>query len=117
MNTPVVVLTTGKTTTTGVLAVLADTSVTGRDVATVFTSVAEPGRHFLEGATTTARAGIEREQKKKTVCQPLPPRKRSKAHPDAARAIRPIQVRFPLKFGMYAADMQHKDSGTASGVD
>lgn len=41
----VVVLTTGHTTTTGVLAVLADTTVTGRDVATVLAGLGESGRH------------------------------------------------------------------------
>ena len=43
-----VVLTTGETATTGMLAVLANTSVTGRYVATVLASLAEPGRHFLQ---------------------------------------------------------------------
>ena len=42
-----VVLTTGKTTTSGVLAVLANTTVTGRDVAAVLASLGEPRRHFL----------------------------------------------------------------------
>lgn len=42
-----VVLTTSETTTSGMLAVLADTSVSGRDVAAVLASVGEPGRHFL----------------------------------------------------------------------
>jgi hypothetical protein len=41
----VVVLTTGKTTTTGVLAVLTDTTVTGRDVAAVLAGLRESGRH------------------------------------------------------------------------
>jgi hypothetical protein len=41
----VVVLTTGQTTTTGVLAVLADTTVTGRDVAAVLAGLRESGRH------------------------------------------------------------------------
>jgi hypothetical protein len=45
-HSPVVVLTTSETTTTGVLAVLADTTVTGRDVAAVLASLAEPGGHF-----------------------------------------------------------------------
>jgi hypothetical protein len=49
----VVVLTTGKTTTTGVLAVLADTTVTGGDVAAVFASLAEAGGHFLEGRVSS----------------------------------------------------------------
>jgi hypothetical protein len=42
----VVVLTTGETATTGMLAVLADTSVTGGDVAAVLASLREAGRHF-----------------------------------------------------------------------
>ena len=42
-----VVLTTSETTTSGVLAVLSNTTVTGRDVAAVLTSLGEPGRHFL----------------------------------------------------------------------
>lgn len=40
----VVVLTTGKTTTTGVLSVLSDTTVTGRDVAAVLAGLGEAGR-------------------------------------------------------------------------
>lgn len=39
------VLTTGKTTTTRVLAVLAYTTVTGRNVATMLASLREAGRH------------------------------------------------------------------------
>ena len=42
-----VVLTTSETATSGVLAVLAYTTVTGRDVAAVLASVGEPRRHFL----------------------------------------------------------------------
>jgi hypothetical protein len=42
----VVVLTTGKTTTTRVLPVLADTTLTGRDVATVLPCLGESGRHL-----------------------------------------------------------------------
>lgn len=38
-------LTTSETTTTGVLPVLANTSVTGRDVATVLAGLGEAGRH------------------------------------------------------------------------
>lgn len=38
---PVVVLTTSQTTTTGMLPVLADTTVTGRDVTSVLSGVAE----------------------------------------------------------------------------
>ena len=43
----VVVLTTGETTTTWMLSVLADTSVTGRDVAPVLACVREASRHFV----------------------------------------------------------------------
>ena len=42
---PVVVLATGETATAGVLAVLADTTVTGRDMAAVLARVGETGRH------------------------------------------------------------------------
>ena len=42
-----VVLTTSETTTSGVLAVLAYTTVTGGDVAAVLASLGEPCRHFL----------------------------------------------------------------------
>jgi hypothetical protein len=42
----VVVLTTGKTTTSGMLAVLADTTVTGRDVTAVLAGVGKAGRHI-----------------------------------------------------------------------
>lgn len=47
IDIPVVVLTTSKTTTSGVLAVLANTTVTGGDVAAVLASLGEPCRHFL----------------------------------------------------------------------
>lgn len=40
----VVVLTTGKTTTTGMLSVLSDTTMTGRDVAAVLAGLREAGR-------------------------------------------------------------------------
>jgi hypothetical protein len=42
------VLTTSKTTTTRMLAVLAYTSMTGRYVAAMLAGVAETGRHFLQ---------------------------------------------------------------------
>jgi hypothetical protein len=45
----VVVLATSETTTSRMLAVLADTSVTGGDVPAVLAGVAESGRHFLQG--------------------------------------------------------------------
>jgi hypothetical protein len=41
----VVVLTTGKTTTTGVLAVLADTALTGGNVAAMLAGLRQTGRH------------------------------------------------------------------------
>ena len=43
----VVVLTTGETATTWVLAVLADTTVTGRDVAAVLAGLGKVSRHLL----------------------------------------------------------------------
>jgi hypothetical protein len=43
---PVLVETTGETTTTWVLTVFAYTTVTGRDVTPVFSGVAEAGRHL-----------------------------------------------------------------------
>ena len=48
-----VVLTTSETTTSGVLAVLSDTTVTGRDVAAVLAGLREAGRHFLCEARRT----------------------------------------------------------------
>ncbi len=45
----VVVLTTGETATTRMLAVLADTTVTGRDVAAVLAGVGETGGHLSGG--------------------------------------------------------------------
>jgi hypothetical protein len=42
----VVVLTTGETTTTRMLAVLTDTTVTGRDVTAVLAGVGKAGRHI-----------------------------------------------------------------------
>jgi hypothetical protein len=47
-NAPVVVLTTSETATSGVLAVLSNTTVTGRDMATVLASLREVGRHILQ---------------------------------------------------------------------
>lgn len=44
---PVVVLPTSETTTSGVFSVLANTSVAGRDVATVLAGLREPCGHFL----------------------------------------------------------------------
>ena len=43
------VLTTSETATSGVLAVLSDTTVTGGNVAAVLAGLAEMGRHFLQG--------------------------------------------------------------------
>lgn len=45
-NVPVVVRTTGKTTTSRVLAVLAYTTMPGGDVTAVFAGVRESGRHL-----------------------------------------------------------------------
>lgn len=46
-DAPVVVLTTSETTTSRMLAVLAHTSVTGRDVAAVLTGLRQMSGHFL----------------------------------------------------------------------
>lgn len=46
-NAPVMVLTTSETTTSGMLAVLSDTTVTGRDVAAMLAGLGEVCRHFL----------------------------------------------------------------------
>lgn len=43
---PVVVLTTGETTTTGMLPVFTDTTVTGGNVTSVLAGVGESGRHL-----------------------------------------------------------------------
>lgn len=48
MDIPVVVLTTSKTTTSGVLTVLAYAPVAGRDVAAMLASLRKPSRHFLQ---------------------------------------------------------------------
>jgi hypothetical protein len=45
-NAPVVVLTTSETATSGMLAVLSDTTVTGGDVAAVLARFGEVGRHL-----------------------------------------------------------------------
>ena len=47
-DAPVVVLTTSKTTTSWVLAVLANTAVAGGDVSAVLASLAESGWHCLQ---------------------------------------------------------------------
>ena len=47
---PVVMLTTCETTTTGMLSVLADSTVTGRDVPTVLAGVGESSRHLDKGS-------------------------------------------------------------------
>lgn len=44
---PVVMLTTGKTTTSRVFTMLSDTAVTGGYVAAMLASLGEVGRHFL----------------------------------------------------------------------
>lgn len=41
------VLTTGKTTTTGMLAMLSNSTVTGGDVTTMLTGVGKSGRHIV----------------------------------------------------------------------
>jgi hypothetical protein len=46
-NAPVVVLTTSETATSGVLTVLSNATVTGRDVTTVLASLREASRHIL----------------------------------------------------------------------
>ena len=48
MYAPVVVLTTSKTTTSGVLAVLAYTTVTGGDVSSVLASLGQMSRHLSQ---------------------------------------------------------------------
>ena len=53
-----VVLTTGETATAGVLAVLANTTVTGGDVAAVLASLGEVRRHFLD--KTRSRISVKR---------------------------------------------------------
>ena len=64
----VVVLTTGETTTTGMLAVLTDTTVTGRDVSTVLAGVGKAGRH-LDLLLPWGVADEERKKKGATNCQ------------------------------------------------
>lgn len=51
---PVVVLTTGHTTTSGMLPVLSDTTVTGGNVSAVLAGVAQSGR-MLDGLVVCAR--------------------------------------------------------------
>ena len=55
---PVVVLTTSHTTTTGMLPVLSDTSVTGGDVTAVLAGVAQSG-DILEDVAMNARGGAD----------------------------------------------------------
>ena len=55
---PVVVLTTSHTTTTGVLPVLSDTSVTGGDVTAVLAGVAQ-SEGLLEDFAMSARGGAD----------------------------------------------------------
>ena len=55
---PVVVLTTSHTTTTGMLPVLSDTSVTGGDVTAVLAGVAQSG-DMLEDVAMSARGGAD----------------------------------------------------------
>ena len=55
---PVVVLTTSHTTTTGMLPVLSDTSVTGGDVTAVLAGVAQ-SEGMLEDVAMSARGGAD----------------------------------------------------------
>ena len=50
-----VVLTTGKTSTTGMFPVLSDTSVTGRHMTPVFSGVGETGRHLVQSVLLLLR--------------------------------------------------------------
>lgn len=92
-----VVLTTSETATSGVLAVLSDTTVTGRDVAAVLASLGEPCRHFLEGHKSESRE--------------------SASHPH--NVIRPPQDPSSSKFhqttGMTTTDGEHESSGIQRG--
>ena len=64
-----VVHTTGETTTSGVLAVLAYTTVTGGDVAAVLASLREPCRHFLNNQRKKPyRSGYIREGTRRINC-------------------------------------------------
>ena len=90
--------TTGETTTSGVLAVLANTTVTGRDVAAVLASLGEPRRHFLCAHKGPSASRL-------TLC-----------HPDAPRAIHPlIQRRFGQNDIHKRAPEQDSAAGTISG--
>ena len=65
---PVVVLTTSHTTTTRMLPVLSDTSVTGGDVTAVLAGVGKAGRH-LDLLLPWGVADEERKKKGATNCQ------------------------------------------------
>ena len=87
-----VVLTTGKTTTSGVLAVLANTTVTGRDVAAVLTSLGEPRRHFL-CRPDECNATKKREKDRQRLI-PSASSDRPKIHP-ASKSVRDPAKRYP----------------------
>lgn len=53
----VVVLTSGHTTTTGVLSVLSDTSVTVGDVSSELSGLSSSGRHYVVVECATAKSG------------------------------------------------------------
>lgn len=56
-----VVLTTGETSTTGMLPVLSDTTVTGRDVPSVLSGVGESGRHLYGLSTDRCQVASKQE--------------------------------------------------------
>jgi len=77
MVIPVVVLTTSKTTTSGVLTVLAYASVAGRDVAAMLASLRKPSRHFLQNSVSILS---------------------SQVHLSRVQAIHRHQLRIPIQF-------------------
>jgi hypothetical protein len=100
-HVPVVVLTTGETATTRVLAVLADTAVTGRDVAAVLARLAEVGRHFLH-----ERKGVS-PRYSKSEATPSPP-----GSPEVIRASRDPSIAQPRAF---LPEFQGKRGSSMSG--
>jgi hypothetical protein len=80
-NAPVVVLTTSETTTSGMLAVLSYTTVTGGDVAAVLAGLREAGRH-----------GVCRERNDQNQPQSI-----STLHPDPPGPIQPRIRHFEPK--------------------
>ena len=92
------VLATSETATSGVLAVLANTTVTGRDVAAVLASLGEPRRHFLCAHKDPSASRL-------TLC-----------HPDTPRAIHPpIQRRIGQNDIHQIAPEQDSAAGTIWG--